>query len=453
MPDTTSLRALSEAQSATDTTIQEFLRSQEDDRGREIIGWALETVEGAPDKGINYARYSMINPNLPDSTIEVFSFPDDANADNAARQKLTSRTAIDGGYGPAIIGGQRRIILLTRPGQELTFRGLMSTFGGPSDTGMSATEGLALVRRQDLSIPNIRDCFPPGTTEPLGHNLDPAKNYLACRWNYLVTPASFLRTTPVTVRNVLTGKTAAAQPVDWGPAAWTGRVADLSPGLATALGLHTNDECEVIVPLPAGAMEAMKTASVTGGDYTKRLVSLTTNQYDEFHRYTEDDAPLAAQIHRYWQETGLGDQPVSTAWSAAFVSWCVQKAGASAAEFRVAASHAVFVKWAINNAATGVGVFKGRKITGYQPKAGDIIQSNRNGGNITNDTAAVRDDYESHSAIVVQISQDANGPCALTIGGNESNSIRIARVGLKDGLVEQRDRNPYICVIETEKAT
>jgi hypothetical protein len=128
------------------------------------------------------------------------------------------------------------------------------------------------------------------------------------------------------------------------------------------------------------------------------------------------------------------------------------KAGASAAEFRVAASHAVFVKWAINNAATGVGVFKGRKITGYQPKAGDIIQSNRNGGNITYDTAAVRDDYESHSAIVVQISQDANGPCALTIGGNESNSIHIARVGLKDGLVEQRDRNPYICVIETEKA-
>src|SRR5947207_236648 len=175
MPDTTSLRALSVIQSANDQAIQDFIRSQEDDRGREIIGWALETVEGAPDQGINYARYS-INPTLPDSTIEVFSFSDDANADNAARQKLTSRTAIDGGYGPAIIGGQRRIILLTRPGKKLTFRGLMSTFGGPSDTGMSATEGLALVRRQDLTLPNIRDCFPPGTTEPLGHNLDPAKN-------------------------------------------------------------------------------------------------------------------------------------------------------------------------------------------------------------------------------------------------------------------------------------
>jgi hypothetical protein len=180
---------------------------------------------------------------------------------------------------------------------------------------------------------------------------------------------------------------------------------------------------------------------------------LATNQYNEFHLDTEDDAPLAAQIHRYWQETGLEDHPVSTPWSAAFVSWCVQKAGASDAEFRAAASHAEFVKRAINNEATGLGVFKGRKITEYQPKAGDIIQKNRDGGNITYDTAAVRDDYESHSAIVVQITQDAKGPCALTIGGNESNSIGISRVGLKDGLVEQRDSNPYICVIENQKAT
>lgn len=452
MPDTTSLRALSATQSANDQAIQEFLRNQEDDRGREIIGWALEIAQGDPASGINYARYT-VNPNLPESTIEAFSFPDDANADMAAREKLTSRIPIEGGYGPAIIGGQRKIILLTRPGQQLKFRGLMSTFGGAGDTGMSASEGLALVRPQDLAIPSIKNCFVSGTTNPLGHNLDPSKNYLACRWDYQITPAPFLRTTAVVVRNPLTGKTAQAQPVDWGPAKWTGRVADLSPGLATALGLRTNDECEVTIPLPAGTLQAAIAAQATSGPYTERLVSLANDQYRDFHRYSEDDAPLAAQIHRYWKETGLGDQPVSTAWSAAFVSWCAQSAGASRDEFHAASAHAVFVKWAINNTLTGTGVFKARKITAYRPKPGDIIHNNRGGGTVTYEVATTHDDYESHSAIVIQVTQDADGPCALTIGGNESDSIRIARVSLRDGFVEQRERNPFICVIETQKTT
>ena len=38
-----------------------------------------------------------------------------------------------------------------------------------------------------------------------------------------------------------------AKPIDWGPAAPTDRVADLSPGLAAKLGLQTDDE--VIVTL------------------------------------------------------------------------------------------------------------------------------------------------------------------------------------------------------------
>ena len=38
-----------------------------------------------------------------------------------------------------------------------------------------------------------------------------------------------------------------AQPVDWGPHISTGRVADLSPGLAKALGLQTDDVVRITI--------------------------------------------------------------------------------------------------------------------------------------------------------------------------------------------------------------
>jgi hypothetical protein len=56
----------------------------------------------------------------------------------------------------------------------------------------------------------------------------------------------------VSVKNPQTGKTAFnVQPVDWGPHEDTGRIADLSPGLAAMLELDTDDLCEVHVPVPA----------------------------------------------------------------------------------------------------------------------------------------------------------------------------------------------------------
>jgi hypothetical protein len=79
----------------------------------------------------------------------------------------------------------------------------------------------------------------------LARRLDPASFYLACRWDYNVTSKVQLLNSKATVRNPANGSTAEAQPVDWGPDASTGRVADLSPGLAECLGLSTDDEVEV----------------------------------------------------------------------------------------------------------------------------------------------------------------------------------------------------------------
>jgi hypothetical protein len=130
----------------------------------------------------------------------------------------------------------------------LRLRGKMSTFGGPSDSGVGPGEGLALVNENEMA--EISDYFlaeqPRGTTG-LARRLNPAKPYIACRWDYGTTPRDSLRKGVVKVINVRTGKFAFAKPVDWGPNETTGRVADLSPGLAQLLELTTDDEVEVVL--------------------------------------------------------------------------------------------------------------------------------------------------------------------------------------------------------------
>ena len=139
-----------------------------------------------------------------------------------------------------------------QPVEEILFRveGKMSTFGGPRDTGMSAAEGLALFTPADLQDPKYSYLFlptpPPGTTG-LGRRLDPDKYYFACRWNYNDTPREFLKRSLARVENPANGRAADARPVDWGPNISTGRVADLSPGLARALGLQTDDFVRITI--------------------------------------------------------------------------------------------------------------------------------------------------------------------------------------------------------------
>ena len=98
------------------------------------------------------------------------------------------------------------------------------------------------------SLHQYKDYFlpeqPPATTG-LARRLNPEKFYLACRWDYKHSSPSSLKRILVKVTNPANGRTAYAKPIDWGPHVKTGRVADLSPGLAKRLGLRTNDIVEV----------------------------------------------------------------------------------------------------------------------------------------------------------------------------------------------------------------
>jgi hypothetical protein len=182
------------------------------------------------------------------------------------------------------------------------------------------------------------------------------------------------------------------------------------------------------------------------------LAKLAEEQHNKFHFIQEGDEPLRSQIKKYWQDLGLGFTSVSIPWSAVFVSWCVKKAGASSSEFKFAAAHSVFVHQAIKNAGANTGLFRGIDAKIAKPKVGDIIQNNRGGTRFDFAHAKAHANYQSHSAIVVETGVDSLGPYALTIGGNESDSIRRVRVALTaGGVIKQRPTNPYICVIDTLK--
>jgi N-acetylmuramoyl-L-alanine amidase len=148
----------------------------------------------------------------------------------------------------AVLAGQS----LPEPVVEVRFEGTCSWFGGPEDDGVAPDEGLAFIYEVDAAPHLFLPQQPPGTTG-LARRLNPEVYYVACRWDYDVTPKTMLDDPDkrALVINKMSRRAALAWPADWGPhEEKTGRAADLSPGLMEHLGLTTDDEVEVIYPAP-----------------------------------------------------------------------------------------------------------------------------------------------------------------------------------------------------------
>jgi N-acetylmuramoyl-L-alanine amidase len=129
--------------------------------------------------------------------------------------------------------------------QQYQWEGLVSSFGGPNDSGMDPSEGLAFI----YEVEDQPTIFLEGATEALGRNLDPDADYIAMRWDYSQTPREQLLSELALVRAPKTNLEFYAYPADWGPADWTGRVADISPGLMEKLEIATDDTVQVIFPV------------------------------------------------------------------------------------------------------------------------------------------------------------------------------------------------------------
>jgi N-acetylmuramoyl-L-alanine amidase len=129
----------------------------------------------------------------------------------------------------------------------MNLRGKCSWFGGPQDTGVSPSEGLAFIYKVEDAPQLFLPTQPSGTTG-LARRLDPEVFYIACRWDYNQYPKPSLLQHMALVRAPKTGRKFLVYPADWGPHSDTDRVADISPGLMAALGIQTDDEVEVTYP-------------------------------------------------------------------------------------------------------------------------------------------------------------------------------------------------------------
>jgi N-acetylmuramoyl-L-alanine amidase len=133
------------------------------------------------------------------------------------------------------------------PESQFYAKGTCSWFGGPDDDGVDENEGLAFFYDYD-EAPHLFLPEQPEDTSGLARRLNPNIFYVACRWDYDVTPKTKLANPSVQAIVRAGDKEFRAWPADWGPHENTGRVADLSPGLMAALDLGTDDEVEVIYP-------------------------------------------------------------------------------------------------------------------------------------------------------------------------------------------------------------
>jgi N-acetylmuramoyl-L-alanine amidase len=145
------------------------------------------------------------------------------------------------------LGGEPLDGIAEAPAPLFKANGKCSSFGGPDDTGVSPSEGLAFISEVEQAPHLFLPYQPPGTTG-LARRLNPHIHYVACRWDYNVTPKAMMREEIALVRAVRTGIALQAFPSDWGPHVDTGRVADLSPGLMLDLGIKTDDEVEIVFP-------------------------------------------------------------------------------------------------------------------------------------------------------------------------------------------------------------
>jgi hypothetical protein len=128
-------------------------------------------------------------------------------------------------------------------------------------------------------------------------------------------------------------------------------------------------------------------------------------------------------VKMYENRRGKLDGDTKLAWSAAFISYCFQSAGAGTV-FPYSAGHVTWMNLAIKNGKAGK---HKAPLVGYKPgdkplQVGDLIGRPRGGGVLpTYDTAVAKGWYESHSDIVVEV--DIPNRKAYVIGGNVGQSV------------------------------
>lgn len=143
---------------------------------------------------------------------------------------------------------------------------------------------------------------------------------------------------------------------------------------------------------------------------------------------THPDA--SARIRDYWLSFATHAEPVSVAWSAAFVSFVVRQA-ALPLSFRFSGRHTDYLsdsKRALLQADT-TRAYWAVRLDEPALRVGDMVGAYRTGadcGNAVRTYDSLPGDFCAHCDIVVAI----RSGIAVTIGGNVSNTVKVTEVAL-----------------------
>jgi hypothetical protein len=288
-------------------TLQELL---EELRGIEDDQFEVLQFEALEFQGTKFNR-ATAKPKKASATLEplqIRELPDGpATIDDIAND---GETIVD--YADIFVEGELKPLVLYRKDPAFvptagfkTISGAISTFGGPRDSGVGPNEGLALIMPE--MVGQFQEFFltdqPPGTTGLARRLNNLGSRYIACRWVWKETPPDFLRKTKVLVS--FKSKEFEAQPVDWGPNANTGRVADLSDKLAADLGVETDKQVVTVkIPLFGGKPNLSAIAAIAGA--APAGTSEAQSRYDARSAYNIStlQGDFGARVAKWFAECG-----------------------------------------------------------------------------------------------------------------------------------------------------
>jgi len=198
--------------------------------------------------------------------------------------------------------------------------------------------------------------------------------------------------------------------------------------------------------------------------FTDKLASVCKAEYARWDNGAgrETQPKFSAFVKEYWVSIGNNNLDgrivvggIRPAWSSAFVSFCVRKAGAGN-KFRYGEAHCHYIDRAMkaaDNNNDGYG-YLARRTNQYKPKVGDIICAGREYAKRYNyDQAKLVYEadsfYPSHGDMVIEVQPER----VKVIGGNVHDNVDVKYFPLKsNGQLKNRVSGnaeiPWIAILE-----
>jgi hypothetical protein len=205
--------------------------------------------------------------------------------------------------------------------------------------------------------------------------------------------------------------------------------------LVTTTGDQQGDWRPCRTTLDGNVLNGFVHASLLRGEINPevdRLVECAGAELREFEYGTrpEMDQDSRTRIADYWIALNMAVQPISTAWSAAFMSFVVRQA-ALAKSFRFSQRHTTYLSDSktakINNDATRA--YWAVRLGERRLQIGDLVGAFRTGGTCGSAQKtydSLPGDFCSHCDVVVSIRNDT----AFVVGGNVGDTVKLNKVPL-----------------------